>query len=76
MQPRTKRQKEVFDYIKEYIERHGYEPSYQLIAWHLKGKSKAGIAKHIEALEAQGLLTRRRENNSFWLDLRPRRSTG
>jgi len=71
MQPRTKRQKEVFDYIKQYIERHGYEPSYQLIAWHLKVKSKAGIARHIEALEAQGLLTRRRENNSFWLDLRP-----
>ncbi len=71
MQPRTRRQKEVFDYIKQYIENHGYEPSYQLIAWHLKVKSKAGVAKHIEALEAQGLLTRRRENGSFWLDLRP-----
>ena len=71
MQPRTKRQKEVFDYIKQYVEIHGYEPSYQLIAWHLKVKSKAGVAKHIEALEAQGLLTRRRENGSFWLDLRP-----
>ena len=71
MQPRTRRQKEVFDYIKQYIENHGYEPSYQLIARHLKVKSKAGIAKHIEALETQGLLTRRRENGSFWLDLRP-----
>lgn len=71
MQPRTRRQKEVFDYIKQYIENHGYEPSYQLIARHLKVASKAGIAKHIEALEAQGLLTRRRENGSFWLDLQP-----
>ena len=71
MQPRTKRQKEVFDYIKQYVEKHGYEPSYQLIARHLKVASKAGIARHIEALEAQGLLTRRRENGSFWLDLRP-----
>ncbi len=71
MQPRTRRQKEVFDYIKQYVEKHGYEPSYQLIAWHLKVKSKAGVAKHIEALEAQGLLTRRRENGSFWLDLQP-----
>ncbi len=71
MQARTKRQKEVFDYIKQYVEKHGYEPSYQLIARHLKVKSKAGVAKHIEALEAQGLLTRRRENGSFWLDLQP-----
>lgn len=71
MQPRTRRQKEVFDYIKQYIEKHGYEPSYELIARHLKVKSKAGIAKHIEALETQGLLSRRRENGSFWLDLNP-----
>ncbi len=71
MQPRTKRQKEVFDYIKQYIESHGYEPSYELIARHLAVTSKAGIARHIEALEAQGLLARRRENGSFWLDLRP-----
>lgn len=71
MQPRTRRQKEVFDYIKQYIEKHGYEPSYQLIARHLKVASKAGIAKHIEALETQGLLTRKRENGSFWIDLTP-----
>ena len=71
MQPRTRRQKEVFDYIKQYIENHGYEPSYQLIARHLKVASKAGIAKHIEALEAQGLLERRRENGTFGLDVQP-----
>lgn len=71
MQPRTKRQKEVFDYIKEYVERHGYEPSYQLIARKLGVRSKAGIARHITALEAQGLLTRKREHGSFWLDLSP-----
>ena len=71
MQPRTKRQKQVFDYIKQYIESHGYEPSYQLIARHLKVASKAGVARHIAALEAQGLLERRRENGSFSLDLQP-----
>lgn len=71
MQPRTKRQKQVFDYIKQFIEAHGYEPSYQLIARHLKVTSKAGVAKHIEALETQGLLQRRRENGSFALDLQP-----
>lgn len=69
MQARTKRQKEVFDYIKYYVEKYGSEPSYQLIARELGVRSKAGIARHIKALEAQGLLKRRRENGSFWLDL-------
>lgn len=71
MQPRTKRQKEVFDYITQYVERHGYHPSYQQIARHLKVASKAGIAKHIKALETQGLITRMRENGNFNLELRP-----
>lgn len=71
MQPRTRRQKEVFEYIKQYVERHGYEPSYELIARQLKVASKGGIARHIAALEAQGLLARKRENGSFWLDLQP-----
>lgn len=71
MQPRTRRQKEVFDYIKQFVERHGYEPSYELIARQLKVASKGGIARHIAALEAQGLLVRKRENGSFWIDLQP-----
>ena len=69
MQARTRRQKEVFDYIKQYIEKYGNEPSYQMIARHLGVSSKAGIARHIQALETQGLIKRRRENGSFWLDL-------
>jgi repressor LexA len=56
MQPRTRRQKEVLDFIKRYIEKHGYEPSYQQIARHLGVSSKAGIARHIESLENQGFL--------------------
>jgi repressor LexA len=69
MQPRTRRQKEVFDYIRQYMERNGCKPSYQMIARHLGVTSKAGIARHIESLEKQGLISRRRENGSFGLDL-------
>jgi len=72
MQPRTRRQKEVLEFITRYIESHGYEPSYQLIARHLGVSSKAGVARHIKSLESQGLLTRRRENGSFNLELRSR----
>jgi repressor LexA len=67
MQPRTQRQKEIFDYISHFIERHGYEPSYAQIARHFQISSKATIAKHIEALEKRGLLSREHTNGSFAL---------
>lgn len=76
MQPRTRRQKEVFDYIKQYMEKYGCKPSYQMIARQLGVSSKAGIARHIESLEKQGLISRRRENGSFGLDLRQEDSIG
>lgn len=75
MQTRTRRQREVLDFIIRYIDTHGYEPSYQAIARSLGLRSKAGIAKHVESLEEQGLLTRRRENGSFSIDLK-REATG
>lgn len=68
MQPRTKRQKDVLDYITRFIERHGYDPSYQQIARSLGVASKGVVAKHIEALEKQGLINRTRENGSFKLE--------
>ncbi len=69
---RTKRQREIFDYIKVFIENRGYEPSYQQIAKHFQIASKSAIAKHITALEQQGLLIRSRENGSFSLRLTSR----
>ena len=71
MQPRTKRQREVFDYLNAFIEERGYEPSYQQIARHFRIASKSAIAKHIAALERQGLVSRVRENGSFGLQMRP-----
>lgn len=74
MQPRTKRQREILDYITHFIEAHGYEPSYQQIARRFRIASKSAIANHIAALENQGLLLRRRENGVFSLQLRPKDS--
>lgn len=77
MRTRTRRQREVLDFITEYMERHGYEPSYQIIARHLGVNSKAGIGKHVKALEEQGLIHRQRENGSFRLVLgRPFEANG
>ena len=70
MQPRTRRQREVLDYITRFIERHGYEPSYAQIARHFRVSSKATVAKHITSLERQGLLTRRRDDGGFGLSVR------
>ena len=74
MQPRTKRQKEILEYISNFIETRGYKPSYQQIAIHFRLASKAAVAKHIAALEKQGLISRRRENGSFSLELFPKQT--
>ena len=72
MHPRTKRQKEILEYITGFIETRGYKPSYQQIAKHFNLASKAAVAKHIESLEKQGLISRRRDNGSFSLQLQPK----
>lgn len=55
-EPLTKRQKEVLDYIAQYIEIHGYAPSYREIAEAFQLGSVATVADHVETLVAKGLL--------------------
>lgn len=55
--------------MTRFIDRNGHKPSYQQIARHLGVKSRAGIQRHIEALEDQGLIERRRDNGRFAIDL-------
>lgn len=76
MPARTQRQREIYDYIWRFIERHGYEPSYAQIARHFGIASKATIAKHIEALEKRGLLSRQHANGSFALNVQVEDSPG
>ncbi|MGI8494876.1 MAG: transcriptional repressor LexA, partial [Pyrinomonadaceae bacterium] len=64
----------ILDYITQFIEEQGYEPSYQQIARRFRIASKSAIANHIAALETQGLLSRHRENGSFSLQVRPKSS--
>ncbi|HSX00710.1 MAG TPA: transcriptional repressor LexA [Candidatus Saccharimonas sp.] len=54
--PLTKRQKEVLDYVTQFIELHGYAPSYREIAAHFSYGSVATVAEHIESLVAKGAL--------------------
>ena len=67
-EPLTKRQKEVLDYITQYIEVHGYAPSYREIAEAFKLGSVATVADHVETLVSKGLL-KKNDNSARSLQL-------
>lgn len=54
----TKRQKEILDYLREFIEHEGYSPSMEEIAAHFRFASLNAVFKHLEALKARGYLHR------------------
>ena len=54
----TKRQKEVLDYLVNFLNKHGYSPSFEEIARALKLTSLATVHKHITTLEKKGFLRR------------------
>ena len=58
MQPITARQREVLDYIADFVERKGYPPTLREIAGHLKVSGTLGVMKHLDALEQKGYLQR------------------
>jgi repressor LexA len=54
----TKRQKEVLDFIADFIDQNGYSPSYEELAQGLHLASLATVHKHIQALESRNYLRR------------------
>ncbi len=54
----TKRQKEILDFVCEFIEVNGYSPSMEEIAEHFHFASLNAVFKHLEALERRGHLRR------------------
>jgi len=54
----TRRQKEILDFIKGFVERNGYSPSMEEIAEHFHIASLNAVFKHLQALEARGYLQR------------------
>src|SRR5271169_6685098 len=64
----TRRQKEVYDFITGFVDRHGYSPSFEEIAEGLDLSSLATVHKHITNLEQKGLL-KRDYNRSRSIDL-------
>jgi repressor LexA len=52
----TKRQKEILDFINEFIEDKGYAPSYREIGDNFGLSSTATIAEHVQTLQNKGYL--------------------
>lgn len=67
----TKRQKEVLDFIADFIGDRGYSPSYEEIAQALKLASLATVHKHLQALESRNYV-RRGFNQSRSLEVSPK----
>jgi len=67
----TRRQKEVMDFLADFIDRNGYSPSYEEIASGLGLASLATVHKHIQALETKQYL-RRSYNHSRSLEVAER----
>jgi repressor LexA len=66
----TKRQRQMYDFISEFVQKNGYAPSYDEIRIGMKLNSLATVHKHITNLEKKQLLTRD-YNRSRSIDLLP-----
>lgn len=66
----TIRQKQVLDFIADFIEERGYSPSYEEMARGLNLASLATVHKHVSALEEKKYL-RRSYNQSRSLEVAP-----
>lgn len=54
----TRRQKQVLDYVSDFIDENGFSPSFEEVAGGLKLASLATVHKHISVLQSKGYLTR------------------
>ena len=67
----TKRQKDFLDFLADFLDKHGYSPSYEEIAEGMNLASLATVHKHILALESKQYL-KRGFNQSRSLEISPK----
>jgi repressor LexA len=73
--PLTKRQREILDYLNEFIQQHGYAPSLEEIGRRFNLSSLATVHKHLTNLQEKGFI-RRAWNRSRSVELVPTRVAG
>lgn len=64
----TKRQHEIYEYVRGFMDEHGYAPSLEEIAEHFGLSSVATVHEHLENLQTKGML-RRDPNRSRAVEL-------
>jgi SOS-response transcriptional repressor LexA len=69
----TARQRELYEFLQDYIARQGEAPTYQEIGRALRLKSTNAVAKHLKVLEHAGLILRRRDGQRRPCQIRPER---
>ncbi len=73
MQPLTKRQREILDYLNDFIQQHGYAPSLEEIGRRFSLSSLATVHKHLTNLQQKGFI-KRAWNRSRSVELLPTRT--
>lgn len=58
MEPLTRKQKDILEYIRHFIDDNGYAPSYREIARYFELSSTGTVAEYINILEEKGYLTK------------------
>ncbi|MBI2222298.1 MAG: transcriptional repressor LexA [Acidobacteria bacterium] len=75
MLPLTKRQREVLDYLNDFIQQHGYAPSLEEIGRRFGLSSLATVHKHLTNLQDKGFI-KRAWNRSRSVELTQTRTGG
>jgi repressor LexA len=75
MLPLTKRQREIFDFLNEFIQKHGYAPSLEEIGKRFGLSSLATVHKHLTNLQEKGFI-KRAWNRSRSVEMIPARNGG
>ena len=75
MLPLTKRQREILDYLSEFIQQHGYAPSLEEVGRRFGLSSLATVHKHLTNLQEKGFI-KRAWNRSRSVELVQTRSGG
>jgi repressor LexA len=75
MLPLTKRQREILDYLGDFIQQHGYAPSLEEIGRRFSLSSLATVHKHLTNLQDKGFI-KRAWNRSRSVELVPTRLGG
>lgn len=75
MLPLTKRQREILDYLQDFIQQHGYAPSLEEIGRRFGLSSLATVHKHLTNLQEKGFI-KRAWNRSRSVEMIPTNSGG